>query len=356
MTMVSSIWGLEFAHPLVLVLLAALLPLAIWLLKPGLRKKRTPIFVFPGAHRLAARHRGLRVYLPPLLDVLFLAGLALVIIAMARPQVVDHEETAVEGIDIFIAFDMSGSMRAIDRTAEEVRAMEQRGETPQTRFEEAKQTLLDFVASRDHDRIGVVLFAVDAFLQVPLTLDHELIREQIAPLELGDIEEGGTAIGNAVGRALAGLEHSDTDTRIVILITDGDRRGGNISPMKAADMARQMGVKIYPILVGAEGEALIATGQNPFTRQTTYRPVEFPIDPVLLQNMADRTEGRYFRALDARSMREDLHEILDEYDRSHLEERGRTRHYERYGPFVLIAFLLFGVHFLVRHVACRQFP
>lgn len=346
----------QFAYPGVLLLLGVVPLIAIWMLWPSLRRKRAPTFLFSGTHRLARRHRGLRVYLRPFFDVLFLVAVALLIIAMARPQFVDYDEVRAEGIDIFVAFDMSGSMRAIDRDESEVRSMQRRGETPLNRFDEAKETLLDFIDSRSNDRIGIVLFARDAFLQFPLTLDHGLLRDQINQLELGDIEEQGTAIGNALGRSLAGLEKSDAESRIVILITDGDRRGGNVSPMQAAEMARQMGVTVYPILVGRDGEALVEAGRNPLTGRTSYRSVEFPIDPDLLQRMADHTGGEYFRALDARAMRDDLHDILDGYDQTELEDQTRAQHDEQYASFALIALLLFAVHFLARHTVCRSFP
>ncbi len=348
--------GLDFAYPAVLGLLALVALVAVWLLLPRWRIKRAPTFLFSGTHRLGQRHRGLRIYLVPFFDVIFLAALALLVIALARPQIVDYDDAEVEGIDIFVAFDMSGSMRAIDHDESEVRRMERDGERPKNRFEEAKDTLLEFIESRPNDRIGMVLFAQDAFLQFPLTLDHGLIQDQVAQLELGDIEENGTAIGNALGRSLAGLEKSDADSRIVILITDGDRRGGNVSPMQASEMAREMGVTVYPILVGRDGKALVDTGQNPITGRTAYRAVEFPIDPDLLQRMADHTGGDYFRALDARAMSDDLHEILDGYDQTRLDDQGRAQHTERYGAFALLALLLFAVHFLGRHTLCRSFP
>ncbi len=348
--------GIEFAYPAVFGLLALIPLIAVWLFLPRLRRRRAPTFLFSGTHRLANRHRGFRIYLRPLLDALFLVGLILLVIALARPQVVEYQESDAEGIDIFVAFDMSGSMRAIDYAQEEVQRMERLGEKPTNRFEEAKETLIHFVDSRPNDRIGIVLFAREAFLQFPLTLDHGLLHDQIGQLELGDIEENGTAIGNALGRSLAGLEKSDADTRIVILITDGDRRGGNVSPMQASEMARKMEVPVYPILVGRDGPALVDTGRNPMTGRTAYRSVEFPIDPDLLQRMADHTGGQYFRALDARAMRDDLHEILDTYDRSQLEDQGRTHYSEHYGRFVLVALLLFSIHFIGRHTICRTFP
>ena len=355
-TLLTGGAGLEFAYPAVFFLLALIVLVAVWLLLPRFRRRRAPTFLFSGTHRLARRNRGLRTYLLPFFDALFIAGLVLLIVAMARPQIVEYDDAVAEGIDIFVAFDMSGSMRAIDYDESEVRQMERAGERPKNRFQEAKDTLLDFIGSRPNDRIGIVLFARDAFLQFPLTLDHGLLQEQVAQLELGDIEEDGTAIGNALGRSLAGLEHSDAESRIVILITDGDRRGGNVSPMQAAEMAREMGVTVYPILVGSEGQALVATGRNPLTGRSSYRSVEFPIDPDLLQRMADHTGGEYFRALDARAMRDDLHAILDEYDQTRLDDRGRARHHERYGAFALIALLFFAAHFLGRHTICRSFP
>ena len=348
--------GLEFAYPLVLLLLAVIPAIFVWLMVPRFRKKRAPTFMFSGTHRLAERHRGLRIYLVPFLDLLFLGGLILLIIAMARPQVVEYEETDDEGIDIFVAFDMSGSMRAIDHDEDEVQQMLRDGESPQTRFEEAQNTLIEFVDSRPNDRIGIVLFAREAVLQFPLTLDHGLIQDQIARLELGDIDPDGTAIGNALGRSLGALESSNAETQLVLLITDGDRRGGNVSPMQAADMAKEMGVTVYPILVGREGEALVETGQNPITGQPSFRGVEFPIDPDLMERMAARTGGEYFRSLDARAMSEDLHEILDSYDQSRLEDQGRTTTNEYFARFVLIALLLFALSFLARHTLCRSYP
>ncbi len=348
--------GFTLANPWILLGLLLLLPLAYWLLAPRLRRRRTPTFLFSATHRLAGGHPPPRILLLLAADILLLLAIAFLVISLARPQTVQVLDEDVEGIDIFVAFDMSGSMRAIDYPMSEVRAMEARGEVPKNRFEEAKETLVDFIASRPHDRIGVVLFAQDAFLMFPLTLDHGLLLENVATLELGDIEPAGTAIGNAVGRALAGLTHSDADTRLLILITDGDRRGGNISPMQATEMAAEMGVKIYPILVGRDGEALIAAGRHPFSRETVYRQVEFPIDPALLQAMADATGGRYFRALDAVSMRDDLHDILDEYDRTELEDQGREIRHEHYHPFLLIAVLLLALHFFTKHTLCRTFP
>ncbi|MFU8806204.1 MAG: VWA domain-containing protein [Bradymonadaceae bacterium] len=345
-----------FAYPGVLALLLLIPGIAYLCFAPRFRRARQGTFIFSGTSQLKAQPRGFRHQIAPFVDVLLLAALALIIVAMARPQSPEFEEAVVEGIDIMVALDMSGSMRAIDIDENEVRRLERLGQTPKTRFEEAAETLMKFVAGRDHDRIGIVLFAEDAFLQFPLTLDHHMLLHSLEHLRLGDIEEAGTAIGNALGRSVAGLKDSDADTKIVILITDGDRRGGNISPMQAAEIASDMGIKVYPILVGREGQALVSVGRDRFTGRASYRRVEFPIDPDLLDAMAKKTDGRYFRSYDAVSMQDDLNAILDEYDRSRIEDVKNVEYRELYRSLVLWALALLLAQFALRHSLCRSFP
>lgn len=348
--------GFAFAYPWVLFFLVLIPVIAYLRFAPRLRQAQQATFIFSGASAFKGQPRGLRHRLTPILDGLLLAALCLVIIAMARPQSSQFEEASVDGIDIFVALDMSGSMRAIDIDEAEVLRLERQGQSPKTRFEEAVATLIEFIESREHDRIGIVLFAEDAFLQFPLTLDHQMVLNSLEHLRLGDIEEAGTAIGNAVGRSVAGLAHSEAETKIVILITDGDRRGGNISPMQAAGMAKELGIRVYPILVGREGQALVSVGRDRFTGRASYRRVEFPIDPKLLEEIANVTEGRYFRAYDAVSMRDDLHAILDEYDRTRIEDVKNVQYKELYRPLVLWALVLLLLQFVLRHSLFRSFP
>ncbi|RAL21563.1 aerotolerance regulator BatA [Lujinxingia litoralis] len=345
-----------FAHPWVLALLILVPILGIFFIAPRFRARRQPSFLFSATGRLAERPRGPRVVLDPLIDLAMLAALAAMIVALARPQTSEPLPTAVEGIDIFVALDMSGSMRAIDLDVSQARAIEARGQRPPTRFEDAVRTLREFVATRHHDRIGVVLFAQDAFLQFPLTLDHELLDASLADLQLGDIDDSGTAIGNALGRAVAGLVDSQAESKLIILITDGDRRGGNISPLQAAEMAAEIDAVVYPILVGREGNALMAAGRDIFSGRTAYQSAEFPINPELMTQIAETTGGQYFRAFDARSMREDLHEIIDAYDRSELEDTKSVRYQEHFHLWALLSLLLLSVHFFARHTLCRTFP
>jgi Ca-activated chloride channel family protein len=247
-------------------------------------------------------------------------------------------------------------MRAIDLERDEIRRLEARGERPRSRFENAVATLEDFVRGRKYDRIGMVVFAKNAFLQFPLTLDYNTILNMLGRLELGDIDEGGTAIGNALGRAIGGLAESEAETKIIILITDGDRRGGNISPMKAAELAAREDIKIYPILVGKSGETLVPVGRNLLSRRLSYREMKFPVDPELLKKIAEETGGSYYRATEPESLRDGLHVILDRYERSRLRDDTNVEYDENYVAFAWWAVLLLAAAFALEHTWLRRFP
>ena len=346
----------EFAHPEVLLGLLVLPVIALWRWLPSLRRKRVATFLFPGAGTLALGDRGWRRYLDPLPNVLVLIAVGLVIAALARPQAVEPEEVIVEGIDIYLALDMSGSMRAIDLELAELRNLERLGRQPLNRFEYAVATLQDFVRSRDWDRIGMVVFAKDAFLQFPLTLDRATILDMLDRLRLGDIDVGGTAIGNAIGRAVAGLKDSDAQTKIIILITDGDRRGGNISPMQATQLAKELGIHIYPILVGKSGTTLVPAGREIFSNRLTYREQEFPVNPELLQEIAKATGGEYYRAADQERLEQDLHRILDRYERTRMRDASQVDPKEAFAPFLAWALALLALQFVLRFTLLRRFP
>ena len=347
----------EFAYPWVLALLLLVPLLAGLMFVPRFRRGRRPSFLFSRADLAGAQgKRSLKLWLEPVPDVLKLVALGLLIVACARPQAVEPRELEVEGIDIYLVLDMSGSMRAIDLSRGEVQQLENAGRRPINRFEAAVATLQEFVEGRRHDRIGMVVFAKDAFLQFPLTLDYATILNMLSRLRLGDIDEGGTAIGNALGRAVAGLKESEAKTKIVILITDGDRRGGNISPMQAADIAADLGIKIYPILVGKDGTTLVPVGRDLFSGRTSYRDMEFPVNPELLKKIAQTTGGEYYRAADPESLREDLQQILDEYERTRITDEASVDIEERYVPWVLWAVLLLALAFALQHSLLRRFP
>lgn len=346
----------EFAYPWVLWLLALLPALAAYQLAPSLRRRRQGTFLFSQfsiAQEQGQTWRARLIYLP---EAMKLAAMALIIIALARPQAITAEEVEVEGIDIYLALDMSGSMQAIDQTRQELNRALRLGKKPLNRFDAAVSTLKDFVKSRSYDRIGMVVFGTDAYLQFPLTLDYNTILSMLDRLKLGDIDYNGTAIGNALGRALAGLIESEAKTKIIILITDGDRRGGNISPKRAAEMAKKAGVKVFPILVGREGEAQVAVGQNLSTGQYQYKSAHYTTDPALLKEIAQMTDGEYFRAQDSKELKEDLHVILDRFERSRLQDATNVDYEELYQRYLAWAVALLAAQFLLSHTVLRRFP
>ena len=347
-----------FAYPWVLALLALVPILAAVLFWPRIKRKQTGTFIFSRVPLLKQQDRGVRRYFEPLPDVLMLIALALMIVGLARPQSVEAEEVEVEGIDIYLALDMSGSMRAIDQSKSELERTLARNEEPTSRFESAIDVLKDFVRSRKYDRIGMVVFAKNAFLQFPLTLDYNTILSMLDRLRLGDIDERGTAIGNAVGRAVAGLRESEAKTKILILITDGDRRGGNISPMQAAQIAKDLGVKVFPILVGKDGPTLVPVKVNDFfgNSGTRYRQMEFPIDPKLLEDIAQKTDGEFYRASDAEGLEEHIHKILDRFERTRVKDASNVDKKELFRPIVVWALVLLAAQLMLRHTVLRKFP
>jgi len=343
-----------FAYPWVLLGLLVVPLLAAIRFIPDLEDRRRGTFVLSTAGAFRDLPRGWRHYVRPVADVFVLLALALVLVALARPQTVAGDPVEVEGIDIYLALDMSGSMQAIDASEAEMEQLDRRSSPPPNRFEEAVSTLEDFVESREHDRIGMTIFAKEAFLQFPLTLDYRTILEMLDRLELEDIDPDGTVIGNALGRATAGLDQSEAETKIVVLITDGDRRGGNISPMKAAELAAKQGVRVFPILVGQQGPTLVPV--ESLMGGVRYQQRDFPVDPELLQNIADETGGEFYRASDGEKLRDRLHEILDQFERTELDDSADVDRDERFPPLMLAALLIVGLQFVARYTLLRAFP
>lgn len=351
-----------FEYPWVLSLLL-LLPLMAWLMFAQ-RRQRTAPLMFSRVGMARRVPAGPRAHLRVLMPAVRLLALALLIIACARPSIPEAEVVEVEGIDIYVVLDLSGSMQAIDVSDAELRQFQKAGKEPPNRFSAARKVLANVVSSRTVDRVGMVVFAREAFLQFPLTLDYGTILRQLSQLELGDIDGSGTAIGNALGRAVAGLRdydqemtaEEDTRTKIIVLITDGDRRGGNLSPSSAADFAVEHGVKIFPILVGNEGKARVPVGRNLLSGQITYRYQEYPVNPKLLQDIAEKTGGTFYRATDREGLEKNLHEILDSFERAPVEDASSVNRSQVFGPLAWLALMLLALELLVTYVVIRPFP
>lgn len=272
-----------------------------------------------------------RVWMRRALPVLRLSAMALLIVALARPQqhdVVQVETT--EGIDIVLALDVSTSMRATD--------------FPPSRFEAARSVAIDFVEERPNDRIGLVVFAGRAFTQAPLTTDQDFLVDAIEQLRLGQFEPG-TAIGSALTASTSRLRSGASPSQVVILLTDGQNNRGEIDPLTAAEIARVMNVRVYTIGVGAFGDA-------PFELEEEGND---EVDEDVLTTMAEATGGRYFRASDAAAL-QSIYDDISALEQGEIETHTYTDVSERFARFAIPALLLVLVHALLRTTVVRRFP
>ncbi|MCB9506291.1 MAG: VWA domain-containing protein [Myxococcales bacterium] len=343
----------SFEYPWVLVCGAVALVVAAGaaLRRPGATMAYTRVQLVRGVRPSL---RAVASRLPNLARALAAAAL---VVATARPQVDDFESRTVEGIDMFLVLDMSGSMAAVDLHPNAIsRYQAQYGAEPPNRFDNAIATLHRFVAARTRDRIGMVVFARDAFLQFPLTLDTSTIQTLLQRLQLNAIDSSATAIGNALGLSIRGLLNSDAKSRAIILITDGKQQGGNISPAEAAETAASLGLRIYTILVGREGPTMVPTqlvGRDGLRR---YAQQEYPVDAELLRQLAETTGGSFYRAEEPEELERDLNSILDELDRSAMTDVASTQKRELFAPFAAAALALLTLEGLLRWLFARRYP
>lgn len=268
---------------------------------------------------------GRRVFFASLPNALRSFALLSVAIALMGPQSIHAESrTEIEGIDIAVVMDLSLSMQAAD--------------IEPTRFEAMKAVVGDFLRKRPNDRIGAVVFGRDAFTLLPLTLDKEALRALIADMQLGMIDGQGTAIGNAVATGLNRLRDSKAKSRVLILLTDGNSNSGNVGPTQAAEFATVLNVKVYTILMGTSDSAPVQVATD-IRGAPVFDQGKFPVDPKLLEEMATSTGGKAFVATDRQGLARSFHEILDQLEKSEIEDRGRI-YGELYPAFVWPALLL----------------
>jgi Ca-activated chloride channel family protein len=219
----------------------------------------------------------------------------------------------------------------------------------------AKKSVAEFVRQRSRDRIGLVVFAGEASLWVPLTLDYGLLLELLSEVETGMLP-GGTAIGTALGTALGHLEDSEAESRVVVLITDGESNAGNITPKQAAELAEELGVSVYTVAIGTGGVVPVPAGRDMFGR-TVMRQVEVPVDRELLEDIAASTGGQAFVATDAEALDAGLSRVLDALDRSQLRAGISERVWQdRWMLFIGVALALLALELVLRATRLERFP
>ena len=319
---------MTFAYPWVLWGLAALPLWAAW--RWWLSQSEQGVR-FPTLSGIPVRVSW-RVWMRRALPVLRIGALALLIVALARPQQHDVVQVSTtEGIDLILALDASTSMRTAD--------------FPPNRFEAARTVAIDFVEGRPNDRMGLVVFAGRAFTQAPLTTDRAFLTDAIEALRLGQFERG-TAIGAALATSVNRLRDSEAPSRVVILLTDGQNNRGSIDPLTAAEIARVMGIRVYTIGVGAFED-------SPFELDDPSEDSE--VDESTLTAMAEQTGGQYFRASDADALRT-IYDEISALEQGEIETTTYTDVSERYAGFALGALLLVLLHTLLRTTVARRVP
>ena len=329
--------NIEFAYPAFfygLIVLPLMVAWYLWRVRRG-----TAAMKLSGFENLDERVGSSRIWLRHLLFLLRLAVVALLVVVLARPQSSNKwEQVTTEGIDVVMCMDVSGSMRAMDFKP--------------NRLEASKNVGIEFVNARQDDRFGLVVFAGESFTQCPMTTDRAVVVNFLKEIDFGVIEDG-TAIGMGLATAVNRIKDSKAISKVIILLTDGVNNRGDVGPVTAAEIAASYGIRVYTIGVGSQGNAPIPV-QDMFGRTVTRNmPVE--IDEEVLRQIAEKTDGAYFRATDNNKLRE-IYQEIDQLEKTRLDVKHFSKKKEEYFPFLLAAMLLLLVEILMRYTIFRIIP
>ncbi len=243
--------------------------------------------------------------------------LLLIIVALSRPRIIDSlKETKMDVIDIVLVMDISSSMLATDFSP--------------NRLEAVKKTAKNFIEDRFSDRIGVLVFAGESFIQCPLTIDKNVLLSLMDDIQVAEQSYDGTAIGMAIANATNRLRHSDAKSKVMILLSDGSNNAGELDPLTSADLAAKFGIKIYTIGAGTNQDVSFIPGRGYIRNE---------IDEETLQSIAKRTDGKYFRATNVSGL-QDVYNTINELEKTEIEVREYTRYKELFGWFLIPAMIL----------------
>jgi Ca-activated chloride channel family protein len=332
---------MTWAHPYLLLLLLGL-PLLAWL--KGSRG-RPPAFVFSSVRLVQDIQGASRSRSGAFLAALRWLTLGLFIVALAQPRFTRSEtKVSASGVDIVVAIDMSGSMISED--------FEVRGERV-NRFEMARAVLKQFIDKRPNDRIGLVLFGAEAFIGTPLTLDHDFLLHDLDRLQIGVIDENRTAIGSALSTAVNRLREVKSKSKIVILMTDGQNNSGTIAPLTAAEAAQALKVKVYTIGVGMKGMAPMPVFFG--GRRVGSRPQPVDIDEDTLQQISNKTGGKYYRA-DNTERFQAIYAEIDKLEKTEKQISKFAQHRELFPWLVTAGLGLLLLEIVSAHTLLRRLP
>ena len=328
--------GLTFKNPELFYLLLVIIPMAAWYIFR--QKRNTASIQISSTASVFKAPRTIRHYLRHLVFVSEMIALAFFVVVLARPQSSSNwENVTTEGIDIIIALDISSSMLARDFTPD--------------RLEAAKNVAMEFISGRQFDRMGLVVFAGEAFTQCPLTTDRAVLLNLFKDIKSGLIEDG-TAIGNGLATGVSRLKDSEAVSRVVILLTDGENNRGEVAPMTAAEIAKTFGIRVYTVGVGSIGTA-------PYPVQTPFgielRDMEVKIDEDLLTQIAQITGGQYFRATSNKKL-EEIYKEIDALEKSKIDVQQYSRKSEEFLPFAILGALFLILGIILRTTIFRNIP
>lgn len=334
----SNWWtNIELEHPYWLLLLAVL-PI-MWAYRYFGKKETIAPMTFSSLESvmdMVSWKSKLYKYLP----ILRYIGLAALILAMAKPRkALTEEKVNAEGIDIILAMDLSSSMLAKDFDPD--------------RLTVSKRVASEFVDKRQYDRIGLVVFAGDSFTQTPLTTDHNILKDFLANLECGMLEDG-TAIGMGLASAANRLKDSKSKSKVIILLTDGVNNAGYIKPLTAAEIAKEYDMRVYTIGVGTSGSALAPIDKR---GNGTFRfgMTRVQIDEKLLNEISDMTGGKYYRARDAAEL-ENIYEQIDQLEKTKIEVNVFKRYTDIFRGPLILGLILLLLEFLLRQTVLKSLP
>ena len=333
---------MTFAHPYFLSLLL-LLPVLAWL--KG-RRGRSPAFLYSSVKLVEGFTRARRSRAGGFLAALRWLVLLVLILALAQPRLTIGGGTTVKasGVDIAVAFDLSGSMLSEDFVVKGERV---------NRFNMARSVLKGFIDERPADRIGLVVFASQAYIATPLTLDHEFLHANLDRLEIGSINQNQTAIGDGLGTAVNRLRDLKSKSKIIILMTDGVTNAGKLNPLLAADAAAALGAKVYTVGIGVQGTAPMPE-IDMFGRKG-YRDMPVEIDEVTLQKIADTTGGKYYRADNAERFQE-IYAEIDKLEKTEATINKYTEFKELFPWLVAGGLALLLVELVLGQTIFRRLP
>lgn len=283
--------------------------------------------------------RSLLATFRPLLLVLRVLAVSLLIVAMARPQTTDvtTKTKTTNGIDIVLAVDVSASMLAKDLKPD--------------RLEATKEVAADFINGRPNDRIGVVVYAGEAYTKTPITTDKSVSLRAINSIAFDGVLENGTAIGMGLATAVNRLKESEALSKVIILMTDGVNNSGFIDPKIASELAVEYGIKVYTIGIGTNGNAPFPYSRN-LDGSFNFRLMPVEIDEELMKQIAADTGGQYFRATNNEKL-EEIYAEIDKLEKTEIEQFEFFNVEEKYRDLVLLALILLGVEMLLKYTVFR---